>query len=217
MPKKYIKTAIFDLDGTLIDSKKDIIDSLNHVLNEFGIKEKPAEVIRGYIGRGRDVLVADALGHGVTPGEVEKANQIFDEYYREHMFDSTKLFPGTLEILEYLKDKTLMIVTNKNRDLTVETLKHFKIDKYFNKVIGGDNADCRKPNPCPITNFMYEINVPQDQAIMIGDSDIDIKTGKLAGIATCGLAYGIGRKEDIEKAKPDYILNDIRKLKEIIY
>ena len=217
MRKRHIKAAIFDLDGTLIDSKKDIIDSTNYMLRKLGLGEKTDEAIRGYIGLGRERLITDALGKGVAPEMVNKAENIFIKYYGEHMFDNTRLFPGVLDVLEYLKDKKLMIVTNKIRSLTVQTLKRFHIGKYFDRVVGGDDANCRKPNACPINNLVAELDIPKNEAIIIGDSDIDIKSGKLAGILTCGLTYGIGKMEDIENTKPDYILDDIRKLKEIIY
>ncbi|MDD5681147.1 MAG: HAD-IA family hydrolase [Candidatus Omnitrophica bacterium] len=217
MKKRYIEAAIFDLDGTLVDSKKDIINSINYILRTLGLKEKPGDLIQSYIGLGRDKLIADALGHEVSPEAVAKANEIFDKHYNAHMFDHTRLFPGVPDILEYLKNKTLMIVTNKSRSLAVATLKHFNIDKYFRKIVGGDDQNCRKPDSCPINHLLESINVPPDKAIIVGDSDIDIKAGRLAGILTCGLTYGIGRIEDIKKANPDYILDDIHALKNIIY
>lgn len=217
MEKKYIAVAIFDLDGTLVDSKKDIIDSVNYILRTLGFKEKPGDLIQSYIGLGRDKLISDSLGHMASPEMIKKANDIYDKYYRIHMYDHTKLFPGVPEILEYLRGKTLMVVTNKSRDLTVDTLKHFKIDKYFSEVIGGDDKNCRKPDGCPINHILEGINVPPDKAIIVGDSEIDITAGKLAGILTCGLTYGIGRAESIKKAKPDYLLDDIRALKDIVY
>jgi 2-phosphoglycolate phosphatase len=217
MEKIYIEAAIFDLDGTLVDSKKDIIDAINYILKMLGLEEKPDDLIQSYIGMGRDKLIADALGHEVSPEVVAKANENFDKHYSAHMFDHTKLFPGVTDVLEYLKDKTLMVVTNKSHAFAISTLKHFKIDKYFSKVIGGDDQNCRKPDSCPINHLLDGINVPPDRAIIIGDSDIDIKAGRLAGIRTCGLTYGIGRVEDIKKAKPDYILDDIRALRDIVY
>jgi HAD superfamily hydrolase (TIGR01549 family) len=183
------------------------------MLEAIGLEGKPGDVIQGYIGLGKDRLISDALGHGAAPDMVKKALDIFDAYYSEHMLDHTRLFPGVMEILEYLKDKRLMVVTNKSRDLSIRTLKHFGIDKYFNKVIGGDDLNCRKPAGCSIESLLGEIKVLRDKAIIIGDSDIDVKTG----ILTCGLTYGIGRKKDLEKEKPDYMLDDIRKLKDIIY
>ncbi|MBU4377107.1 MAG: HAD-IA family hydrolase [Candidatus Omnitrophica bacterium] len=217
MAKKYIKAAIFDLDGTLIDSKKDIIDSINYILKALGFKERPDDIIQRYIGRGRDKLIEDSLGREATPEMVDKANTAFNEFYRAHMFDHTKLFPGVLDILEYLKDKTLMLVTNKDRDLAVATLKRFNIDKYFSKVMGGEDQNCRKPHSCPISSLLEGIDVLPHQAMIIGDSEIDIKAGKIAGILTCGLTWGIGSRESIEAVKPDYILGDMRQLKEIIY
>ena len=199
-----------------MDSKQDIISAVNYMLKAIGLENKPGDVIQDYIGLGKDRLVLDSLGRGATPDMVKKALKIFDEYYREHMLDHTRLFPGVIEVLEYLRNKQLMIVTNKSHDLSVQTLKHFGIDKYFNKVFGGDDLNCRKPTGCPIGKLLSEIKVPRDKAIIIGDSDIDVKAGKLAGILTCGLTYGIGRKRDLEKEKPDYILDDIRKLKDII-
>ena len=217
MQKRYVRTAIFDLDGTLIDSLKDIVFSLNYTLKTLGLEEKSFEAVRGYIGLGRGRFISDALGHVASQEMIDRTNDIFGEHYQKHMFDSTRLYSGVLEILDYLKDKTMMILTNKNRDLTLETLKRFNIEKYFKKVVGGDDFNCRKPAGCPIINLINEIKVPKNEAIMIGDSDIDVKSGNLAGIITCGLSYGIGKKEDVEKANPDYMLDDIRKLKDIIY
>ncbi len=217
MQKRYVRTAIFDLDGTLIDSLKDIVISLNYTLKTLGLEEKSSKAVREYIGLGRGRFISDALGHAATQEMIDKTNDIFGEHYQKHMFDSTRLYPGVLEILDYLKDKTLMIITNKNRDLTLETLKHFNIEKYFKRVIGGDDVNYRKPTARPIIDLISEIKASKNEAIMIGDSDIDVKSGKLAGIITCGLSYGIGKKEDVEKANPDYMLDDIRKLKDIIY
>lgn len=217
MIKRHIQAAIFDLDGTLVDSKKDIITSVNYMLKTLGLKEKSEDIIRSYIGIGRDRLISDALGRDAAPEIIKKATGIFERHYSAHMFDTTRLFPGVTEILDYLKGRKLMIVTNKNHAPTMKTLKYFSIDKYFRKVIGGDDKNCRKPDGCPIRNLMNEEDVPLDEAIMIGDSDIDVKAGKIAGIITCGLTCGIGRIADIKKANPDYILSDIRQLKDIIY
>lgn len=214
--KKYIKTAIFDLDGTLVDSKKDIVDAINHILTEMGLKKRPDDIIQGYIGRGRDKLIADSLGHEASPEMVEKANKVFSEHYRAHMFDHTMLYPGVLEVLEYLKDKTLMVISNKDHSLVVKTLEHFNIDKYFSKVMGGDDQNCRKPDSCPINSLLDNAGTLTHEAIIIGDSEIDIKAGKLAGILTCALTCGIGRIENIKKENPDYVLSDIRELKNII-
>ncbi len=216
MRKRYIQTAFFDLDGTLIDSGKDIIDAINWTLKKLGLEERPYEDICRYIGYGRQPLISGVLGSYATAELTERASDIFAKRYRAHMFDNTRLFPGVLDLLNYLKDKKLMIATNKNRGLTLKTLAHFGIDKYFQRVAGGDNADCRKPDSCQIVSLLAEVKTPRQEAIMIGDSDIDIKSGKMACIVTCGLTYGIGRREDLERARPDYLLDNIFSLKEVV-
>lgn len=212
---RNVELMIFDLDGTLIDSRQDIANAVNHTLREIGLKEKSMEEISSYIGTGVEDLIRKSID-GKADCCFEKAFSIMSEYYRKHSFDNTRLFPGVKDILEHFKSKRKIIITNRKREYAVEMLKALNIYDYFEYVAGGDNLGCMKPSSCPLEKAMQKFKMNKEKTIMIGDMHIDILAGKKAGIATCAVTYGIGKKEDIIKAGPDYIINDIAELKKII-
>lgn len=207
--------VIFDLDGTLVDSKDDIINSVNYTLKKLGLKEKKPGLITGYIGWGVEALIGDSLGKENLKLK-DKALDIFKEYYRKHATDKTSLYPGVKEILENLKNKRKVIITNRNYEFTISTLEFFEIFEYFDHIEGGDNIECAKPSPCPLDKIVDKFGVEKKKSIIIGDMHLDILAGKRSGIITCGVTYGIGRKKDILDAKPDYVIDSLPELKEII-
>lgn len=212
---KYIELIIFDFDGTLADSRDDIVNAVNFTLKDLSLKEKSREEISSYIGRGVGDLIRRALGEGEAL-LLDKATSVFKEYYTEHNTDNTTLYRNVKEILEHFKDKKKVIVTNRNHEFALTALKNLSIYNYFEDVIGGDDVECAKPSPCPLDKTMQRFNTDRDKTIIVGDMDIDILAGKGAGTVTCAVTYGIGREEDIIKAKPDFIIDDIAKLKDII-
>ena len=107
-------------------------------------------------------------------------------------------------------------MTNKKRESTIYTLEAFDIIDYFEAILGGDDTTCRKPSPCPLDMVIGKSKIQKDKTIIVGDMAIDILAGKEAGISTCGVTYGIGKKQSIIDAKPDFIIDDIVKLKDII-
>jgi phosphoglycolate phosphatase len=109
-----------------------------------------------------------------------------------------------------------LIVTNRRTELTEDTLKRIKIDLYFDKIIGGDDDNCLKPSPCPIEKGLSGFVVENEKVLMVGDMDLDILAGKRAGVYTCAVTYGIGTRKDIEKVKPDYLIDNIIQLKGLI-
>lgn len=213
--KRKIELIIFDLDGTLIDSKVDIISSANHMLASLGLEKRNPIEVMGFIGTGVRQLMIDSLGPKAI-GRLDEAIKVYKDIYRVHMFDTTTLYPNVPQILEYFKDTKKAIMSNKSLEFTELALERFGIEKYFLKVFGGDDENCRKPNPHPIINLMQEFKVQPEAAIIIGDSVLDVQSGKAAGILTCGVTYGIGRKEDVIAAKPDFVIDNIAKLKDII-
>ena len=130
--------------------------------------------------------------------------------------DNSVLYPGVLETLEYFKNKRKIIITNRNYDFAIITLKALGISEYFEEIIGGDDIGCMKPASCPIDKSMHKLAIDKERAIMIGDMDIDVLAGRGSGMATCAVTYGIGKKEDILEANPDYIIDNILQLKGII-
>ena len=215
MQKKYIDLIIFDLDGTLVDSREDIANAVNFTLKDIGLKEKSKQEISSYIGKGVEDLIRKSLGER-QDALFGRALSVFEEYYRKHSTDKSVLYPNVKEILEYFKEKKKVIVTNRNYEFALLTLKALGIYDYFEDIVGGDDIGCMKPSSCPLDKFVHRPNMNKEKAIIVGDMDIDILAGKRAGIITCGVTYGIGKKEVIIKARPDFIIDNIIKLKDII-
>lgn len=210
----YIDLIIFDLDGTLVDSKDAIANGINFALKEAGLKEKKKSEISSYIGTGVDDLIRKSLGQG-KENYFEKAKSVF-ENYRKHSPDSSRLYPGVKETLEYFKNKRKTIVTNRKYEFALPTLKNLGIYDYFEDILGADDIECKKPSSCPLDKAITKLNINKEKTIIVGDMDIDILAGKSAGILTCAVTYGIGRKEDITKAEPDFTIDNISDLKNII-
>ena len=213
--KKKVDLIIFDLDGTLIDSKVDIISSVSHMLKALGLPPRNPVQIMGFIGKGVRQLIVDSLGEE-NLARTDEAVRIYKDIYRVHMFDTTTLYPNTREILEYFKGAKKAVMSNKSVEFSLLALERFGIEKYFLKVFGGDDDNCRKPSACPAINLMREFNVSPDKTIIVGDSALDVETGANAGILTCGVTYGIGPKEEVIRAKPDFVIDDIGELRGIL-
>lgn len=210
-----IDLLIFDVDGTLIDSRKDIVKAVNYTLRKLGLKEKSFDQVVSYIGTGMRDLMRRSLEEE-NLHLIEKGLSIFRDFYSAHSADETKPYPNVIETLEYFKDKTKAVVTNRDRQFAELTLRIMGLDKYFKMIVGGDDERCIKPMACPLDNILREFSTDKKKAVIIGDMDLDIITGKNAGALTCGVTYGIGRREDILKAEPDFVIDDLSELKNII-
>lgn len=213
--QKEVDLLIFDLDGTLVNSKKDIINSVNITLTNLGLAKKNENEIGSYIGTGVVDLLKKSLGQNHEKF-LDKAMDTFKNYYQVHHSDTSFLYPGVVEILANFANKKKVIITNRNKEFASITLEKLDISSYFEDIIGGDDLACMKPDSCPLDIVIKRLKIDRNKAIMIGDMDIDILAGKKAHILTCAVTYGIGKKEDILKAKPDYIIDDIAELKNII-
>jgi len=213
--KALVDLLIFDFDGTLVDSRDDIVTSVNLTLSELGLPERKPGEITGFIGTGVKQLMADALGTK-DPEKIKKAVEVYKDFYRSHMFDRTRPYPNAEETLKYFDKKKKAVISNKSVEFIKISLKKFAMEKYFIKISGGDNDKCRKPDPCPILDLMKQLEVSPKKAIIIGDSALDMQTGKAAGILTCGALYGIGRPDKIKALKPDFMIGDIGDLRNIL-
>lgn len=210
-----IDLIIFDLDGTLVDSIEDIANAVNFTLKEVGLEEKSIQEISSYVGTGTEDLIRKSLGKNEDT-LFEKALSLFKEYYKKHPVDNSRLYPGAREILEYFKDKRKVIVTNRMHEFALKIIKVLNIYDYFEDILGGDDLGCAKPSSCLLDKAMNQLNIDKERTIIVGDMDVDIFAGKKAGIHTCAVTYGIGLKEDILRARPDYMIDNILRLKEII-
>jgi len=202
---------IFDLDGTLIDSSKDIAWAVNKTLRQMGFEELSYQAIKERIGWGVKMLLEKAL-----PNEkhnlVKEAREIFMGYYSGHLLVKTKLYPNVADVLRLFKNKKLAIATNKPLNLTQKILDGLNISDYFKKVVGGDDVQNKKPAPEAIEIILRELNALQKETIFVGDSMIDIEAGKKAEVITIGAAYGFRGRQELKEAGADAIIEDIKEL-----
>jgi phosphoglycolate phosphatase len=189
---RSVRALIFDLDGTLIDSKQDLIHSVNAMLRELGRGELPAETISGYIGHGAPQLVARALGDGSTGEQRQRALQFFLSYYEEHKMDTTCAYPGVPETLEKLANMPMAVLTNKPVRISVRILEAMGLSKYFQAIYGGNSFQTKKPDPLGAMTILRELNTEPREALLVGDSEVDVQTARNAGTFAAAVNYGFG-------------------------
>jgi phosphoglycolate phosphatase len=209
-----IKLIIFDLDGTLINSIEDITNALNYALEPFGINDLTPEEVTSLVGEGPSKLVQDVLTECNLVADKDILVTRFLGYYESHPTDKTVLYPGTREMLETLKDMKMAIVTNKTEELSREILKMFGLDEYFNMVVAVDTIAERKPSPGPVLHVLSALNVAPEDTIIVGDSAIDIKTGKASFVRTVAVTHGYGRDGFQDEA--DFIIGSMSELINIV-
>jgi phosphoglycolate phosphatase len=187
-----VRALIFDLDGTLIDSKRDLIHSVNAMLRELGRTQLADETISGYIGRGAPQLVAQALGKGASEEEQKLALKFFLGYYEEHKMDTTQAYPGVAETLEELAGLPMAVLTNKPARISVRILNKMGLAKYFRAIYGGNSFETKKPDPLGATTILSELGASPREAMLIGDSEVDVQTARNAGTLAVAVNYGFG-------------------------
>lgn len=187
-----VRALIFDLDGTLIDSQRDLIRSVNAMLREMGREELQEDTISGYIGHGAPQLVGRALGDGASEGDRERALKYFLSYYEDHKMDSTCAYPGVPEALEQLAAYPMAILTNKPVRISVRILEGLGLARYFRAVYGGNSFETKKPDPLGASAILRELAAAPDEALLIGDSEVDVQTARNAGTLAASVNYGFG-------------------------
>ena len=194
-PKKYsVRALTFDLDGTLIDSKLDLIHSVNAMLTEQGRAKLSDEVISSYIGHGAPMLVSRALGGVAKEDELARGLSYFLDYYEEHKLDNTCLYPGTAETLAKLSEQkiAMAVLTNKPVKISVRILEALGAAKYFQAIYGGNSFETKKPDPLGAKTILAEFKVKAVDSMMIGDSEVDIQTARNADMIAAAVNYGFG-------------------------
>jgi phosphoglycolate phosphatase len=188
-----VRALIFDLDGTLIDSKLDLIHAVNATLQETGRERLPAETIAGYIGHGAPLLVARALGSR-SDDETQKALQFFLTYYEHHKLDTTCLYPGVAETLAQLHRNAvpMAVLTNKPVRISVRILDAFHVSGYFRAIYGGNSFETKKPDPLGAKTILADFSVPANETLLVGDSEVDVQTARNAGTQAAAVNFGFG-------------------------
>src|ERR1700693_3008818 len=207
-----VRALIFDLDGTLIDSKLDLALSINATLKHMGRELLVHEKIFGMVGSGASVLVQRALGlKNVSDDEVQAGLAYFLSYYRSHMLDNTVAYPGVREGLALLKNYPMAVLTNKPVHFTRAILDGLSLSRYFKIVYGGNSFEQKKPHPIGVETLLRELGSQPNEAMIVGDSEIDIQTACNYGIWSCGVTYGLGA-DSVKQFPPNLLLDSLTEL-----
>lgn len=180
---------IFDLDGTLVDSFADIAASCNYVRRQMNLPDLSHATIEGFIGKGVVRLLEDVL-ETQDKATIERALQMHQVHYGEHLLDTTRLFPEIPAMLEALRGKQLAILSNKSKAFSEKILRGLGVHAQFKWIVGGDNPFGRKPDPAALIWIARQAGIPLSRTCLIGDSDIDAETGKNAGVETVIVKWG---------------------------
>lgn len=216
MNRKKIGGIVFDLDGTLIDSRADIAIAVNHVLGKLGYTTLPLDVIAGYVGDGARRLIVRAAGLSPNSPEAEPLLEEFLDYYTAHAADKTTWMPGALEALDALRGYPLTVCTNKPRATTLAVLQAFEaLDRFATLVCGGDIARL-KPDPMPLNVIAERLGCTANSLIIVGDGPQDIECGHAVGAFSIGVRGGIAPPERLLAANPDLVLTSLWELPEAI-
>lgn len=212
-----IKTIIFDLDGTLIDSRGDIISSVNKTLVNFNMPTLSHDTIAGYIGEGVELLIKRSIGEEYID-HLEEAMKFYLETYNEECTKATPLFPGVQKVLEELKKNhiNIALATNKSNLFNEKILKHLGIYDYFKVIMGAESVERRKPAPDVVYEILKKVNGKTENTLIVGDSKFDIMCGKNAGIYTCGVTYGIDSIDSLIDHDADFMIHNIEKLLRVV-
>ena len=202
---------VFDFDGTLVDTKKDIADSINRTLEELELRTLDRETLYTFIGKGVNHLITRSL-EGTAFNDLTRATDVFMRYYEAHLMDHTRLFPNCRETLEHFSSKENTILSNKPFRFITQILEALDCRTPFSTIVGGDSMPAKKPDPAGLLHILAQHDARPEDALMIGDSLVDVETGKRAGVRTCGVTYGHAGRESLESAQPDWIIDNLAEL-----
>ena len=205
MTGRGIRATLFDLDGTLVDSREDIAASVNFVRASVGLPALSVDVVTGMIGLGIRTLLERALSEdgGIS---IDEAILRFRSHYRDHCLVKTHLYPGVLETIESLESCVRAVVTNKPIEFSMKILSGLGLGGRFGAIIGGDSTPEKKPHPLPVIRAIEALGAAPAEAILVGDSEVDVEAGRRAGVRTCAVSYGYGSREEIAGARPDHVI-----------
>jgi phosphoglycolate phosphatase len=227
-----IKLVIFDLDGTLIDSRLDLVHSVNAALRHIGRRELPDDVIASYVGDGAPILIQRALGgEAVDESVVRDGLQFFLSYYREHKLDHTTVYPGIHETLAAIQNcnsvpnkdgqrngsaRTMAVLTNKPVVPSRAIVEALGLGPFFKQIYGGNSFATKKPDPQGARQLMDECGVQPEETAIVGDSHVDMETGRNAGLWTVAVTYGFA-PHTLMSASPDVVVHTPKELAQVFY
>jgi phosphoglycolate phosphatase len=204
-----VKLIIFDLDGTLVNTSRDITNALNYALQPYGLKDLTVEDTIKLVGEGLTRLIEKLLGDEKIQFKDIILKRFLD-YYSEHLIDYSSVYPHVKEILEKLNDYKKAVISNKREYLSTRLLDKLDMLKHFDLVVGSDTTSERKPSAIPVIHVLTKLGVNPDESIIVGDSNYDIEAGKKAGLKTVAVTYGYRERQYLIDA--DYIIDSMKDL-----
>lgn len=218
--KMSYKCLLFDLDGTLVDSRADLANSVNLMLAELGREVLPSIRVLNFVGEGARLLVERALTASAEvpppPDEVDGALKIFQRHYREHLLDQTRVYPEVEATLAAFSHLPKAIVTNKPYDFTMALLDGIGLLRHFKVVIGGDSLPERKPSPMMLLEAARAVGVKPSTCLMVGDTKFDVTAGRAAGMKTCGYIPGFRGRTELAEAGADFLIERFSELRVLV-
>ncbi len=205
------KLILYDLDGTLADTRRDIINGVRHALQVLEGPDLTDDEIKDCVGTGLHALIKQVFR---TEDEqlADRGSKLYREHYKAHMLDHTKLYPGAREFLEHFKDRKQAVITNKPNPFSSQILEALGVAHFFIAILAGDNGLPFKPDPAAIHHLMEETNATAEEAIFVGDSPIDIQAARNAGVEVVTLSHGFANETTLREAKPDHIVHSFSEL-----
>lgn len=201
-----VRLLVFDLDGTLVDSKEDLSVAVNVAIGSLGIPPLPHESIYGFIGDGAATLVRRSLPPD-RPDLLPDALERFLSYYGRHLLDTTRAYPGVADSLrKWSGTYKMAVLTNKPLAMTEAVLAGLSLSHHFAAVRGADSYPTKKPDPQGLESLIRELGATPRETLMVGDARNDVLAGKAAGAVTCGVTYGLGADSFADHA-PDFTVD----------
>jgi len=204
---------IFDLDGTLVDSKLDLVHAVNAARGLMDLSPISEALVASYVGNGAPMLMRRALGPEASEADVARGLEFFMNYYRAHMLDNTRLYPGVRDALDRLLEagEKMAVLTNKPVRISRSMVEGLGLNGHFIQVYGGNSFEQKKPDPIGIETLLSESGLARERTIMVGDSGVDIQTARNAKVRACGVSYGF-QPETFVEYPPDFVVDDMAEL-----
>jgi phosphoglycolate phosphatase len=216
-----IKLLIFDLDGTLIDSRLDLVHSVNASLRQLGRPELAEDLIASYVGDGAPMLIRRTLGPDANDETLARRGlEYFLAYYKDHKLDHTRLYNGVREALITIRNsqngapRKMAVLTNKPVNPSRAIIEALGLGKFFFSIYGGNSFETKKPDPEGAQAILREAGAKAEETLMVGDSAVDVITGRNAGLWTCAVTYGFA-PHTLEAAEPDVLVDTAQELAEL--
>lgn len=211
-PERRADLLVFDLDGTLIDSKRDLADSVNATRAWMSLPALHSKIVYSYVGDGAPTLIRRVFP-GFGEDDLARALRYFLDYYREHMLDATTLYPGVREALDCFHDAgvPMAVLTNKPVRFSIQLVEGVGLEMHFFRVYGGNSFEEKKPSPLGIDMLVAEAAASRERTVMVGDSAVDIRTARNAHVQACGVSWGF-QPETFVDAPPDFVIDDMSAL-----